>query len=87
MPLEIDADEPTGTRPLTAVWRVKPVVSIEDRKVNPIQPSKSALNGLDNASALLPKKKVTPSKDSLKHAHKESDKPAARLGQLIDILV
>lgn len=63
------------------------MVSIEDRKVMPVQPSKSTVNGLDNASALLSKKRVIPSKDSLKHAHKGSDKPSARLGQLIDILV
>jgi hypothetical protein len=63
------------------------MVSVEDRRVNPVQPSKSTINGLDNAGALLAKKKVTPSKDNLKHAHRGSDKPQARLGQLIDILV
>jgi hypothetical protein len=63
------------------------MVSIVDRKVTEVQPSKSTVNGLDNASTLLPKKKVTPSKDHLKHAHTDTDKPKARLGQLIDILV
>jgi hypothetical protein len=63
------------------------MVSIEDRKVNPTQPSNSTLNRLDNASALLSKQKITPSKQKLKHAHKDPDKPPARLGQLIDILV
>ncbi len=62
------------------------MTTIEDRKVTPVLPSKTTVNTLDDASALLPKKKVTPTKDRLKHAHKESDKKTTRLGQLIDIL-
>ena len=62
------------------------MTTIEDRKVNPVLHSKTAVNSLDDASALLPKKKVTTAKDSLKHVHKDSDKQPARLGQLIDIL-
>ena len=63
------------------------MTAIEDRKIKPVQPSKTTVNSLDDACALFQKQKVKPSKNSIKHAHEKSDKPTARLGQIIDILV
>lgn len=60
---------------------------IKSRKVTQIVQGKGTFNDLDAAGSLLQKKRLVPSRENLDQAHKGSDKPSARRGQLIDILV
>lgn len=63
------------------------MTTIETRKVNRIEQGKGAFNKLSETGSLLGKHKVTPSRKNLDHAHGKSQKPAARRGQIIDVLV
>ncbi|MFK7864937.1 MAG: hypothetical protein AB8B95_12020 [Pseudohongiellaceae bacterium] len=63
------------------------MTTIATRKVNRIDRGKETFGKLDENAPLLSKHKVTPSRENLDHAHSKSQKPAARRGQIIDVLV
>ena len=56
------------------------------RKIAPVDYNRRAFNELSEASALLDKQKLAPSKGNLAQAHEPEQKDPQRIGQVIDIL-
>lgn len=63
------------------------MTTIKSRRVNPVAQGKGAFNELSAAGSMLHKQRISPCRENLDNAHQNADKPAARRGQLIDILV
>jgi hypothetical protein len=63
------------------------MVSIsKHRKIAPVDYNRRAFNELSEASALLDKRKLTPTRRNLAQAHEPEQKEQQRVGQVIDIL-
>jgi len=63
------------------------ITTVQSLKVTQINQGKDTFNKLDEAGSHLQKRRVIPSGENLNQAHSHSDRPAARRGQIIDIVI